>query len=89
MEYLDSPRARTGQKPRRTDYREILSPSEFALFAKLRELRKWLAAQEGVPVYAVLTNEQMAALGRANVPGRNTRFPHIRHAADWPGSQAR
>jgi hypothetical protein len=36
----------------RVDYREILSPDDFAVFATLRSLRKDLAEQEGVPIYA-------------------------------------
>ncbi len=39
-----------------------MSAAEFALFAKLRNLRKTLAEGEGVPVYAVFTNEQLAAM---------------------------
>lgn len=46
----------------RVDYREVLSPEDFALFAKLRDWRKATAEQEGIPVYAVLTNEQLAAI---------------------------
>lgn len=46
----------------RVDYKEVLSPENFALFAKLRDWRKAVAEQEGIPVYAVLTNEQLAAI---------------------------
>ena len=46
----------------RVDYKEILSPEDFALFAKLRDWRKATAEQDGIPVYAVLTNEQLAAI---------------------------
>lgn len=48
----------------RVDYKEILSPEDFELFAKLRELRKELAAEEAVPVYAVCTNEQLAEIAK-------------------------
>lgn len=44
----------------RIDYREKLSPEEFAVFDRLRTLRKEVAEQHGVPVYAVFTNEQLA-----------------------------
>lgn len=44
----------------KVDYKEILSPREFSVFARLRELRKELAQQEAVPAYAVFTNEQLA-----------------------------
>ena len=36
----------------------------FTVFARLRELRKDLANKEGVPVYAVFTNEQLAEIAR-------------------------
>lgn len=37
---------------------EILPPEQFAVFARLRDVRKRLAEVHGIPVYAVLTNEQ-------------------------------
>lgn len=46
----------------KVDYREVLSEADFAVFSRLRELRKQVAEQEAVPVYAVFTNEQMAAM---------------------------
>lgn len=55
----------TGKK--RLDYREILPASEFQTFVKLRDLRKQLADQDGVPPYAVFTNEQLADMVRRNV----------------------
>jgi len=54
-------------KPGKIDYREVLSESEFKVFAKLRTLRKSLAEQEGVPAYALFTNEQLAAMVRQRV----------------------
>lgn len=51
----------------KVDYREVLSPEDFAVFAKLRELRKNLAADEAVPVYMVFTNEQLAEMVRNRV----------------------
>jgi superfamily II DNA helicase RecQ len=44
------------------DYKQVLSETDFALFAALRDLRKQLAMAEGVPVFAVFTNEQLAAI---------------------------
>jgi superfamily II DNA helicase RecQ len=43
------------------DYKEILNEKDFAVFAKLRELRKALAEKEGIPAYSIFTNEQLAA----------------------------
>jgi superfamily II DNA helicase RecQ len=49
------------------DYREVLSPEAFALFAKLRTLRKELSEKEGVPAYTLFTNEQLADMVRKRV----------------------
>lgn len=46
----------------KVDYREVLNEDDFAVYAKLRALRKVLAENEGVPAYAVFTNEQMAEM---------------------------
>ncbi len=51
-----------GTARKRIDYKEVLTPEQFAVFARLRDLRKELAAEEGVPAYAVFTNEQLAAM---------------------------
>lgn len=53
-----------GRKP---DYREVLNEADFAVFARLRALRKSIAEAEGVPPYAVFTNEQLAAMVTARV----------------------
>ena len=52
---------------RRVDYREVLSEADFAVFARLRELRKSIADAEGVPPYAVFTNEHVASMVRGKV----------------------
>lgn len=49
-------------KRTRVDYRERLSDEEFAAFSRLRDLRKTWADAEGVPVYTVFTNAQLAAI---------------------------
>ena len=46
----------------RVDYREVLNVAEYALFDKLRTVRKDTAEKAGIPVYAVFTNEQLAAM---------------------------
>lgn len=52
------------QKSGRVDYREVLPPEQFTVFARLRDVRKRLAEEHGIPVYAVFTNEQLAAIVR-------------------------
>jgi superfamily II DNA helicase RecQ len=56
-----SDNATNGRAPR-IDYREILSPSDFELFARLRIWRKETAEREGIPSYGVFTNEQLAKI---------------------------
>jgi superfamily II DNA helicase RecQ len=46
----------------RIDYKTILSPDEFTIFSLLRDLRKELSQQEGVPVFALFNNEQLAQM---------------------------
>lgn len=46
----------------KVDYREVLNDQDFAVFAKLRTLRKDVANENGIPAYAVFTNEQLAAM---------------------------
>ncbi len=47
---------------KKTDYKEILSEGEFAIFSKLREARKTIAANDAVPAYAVFTDEELASI---------------------------
>jgi len=51
-----------GNKRERIDYKEVLGESDFACYAQLRDLRKMLSEQEGVPAYALFTNEQLAEM---------------------------
>ena len=67
IDYLDSSSAvaseKNGSGPRaKIDYKEILSPEEFAVFAQLRQLRKEISQREAVPVYTIFTNEQLAQM---------------------------
>jgi hypothetical protein len=48
----------------KVDYREILSAEDFAIFSKLRDIRKRLAEENGLPVYAISTNEQLAEIAK-------------------------
>jgi superfamily II DNA helicase RecQ len=54
----ETPRGRKSK----VDYREVLSERDFATYAALRSLRKDLAERDGVPAYALFTNEQLAAM---------------------------
>lgn len=48
----------------KVDYREVLSPEDFIRFAKYRDIRKELATQQGIPAYAVFTDDELAQMAR-------------------------
>lgn len=50
------------QNTPRIDYREVLNDQEYAAFEHLRQLRKTIAEQQGIPAYAVFTNEHLAGM---------------------------
>lgn len=56
-----------GSGSSRVDYKEVLNEEDFARFADLRQWRKEVAQAEGVPLYAVFTNEQLAAIVQQRV----------------------
>jgi superfamily II DNA helicase RecQ len=51
----------------RVDYRELLSAEEFATFSRLRTERRRIAEAEGVPVYTIFSNAQLADMVRKRV----------------------
>lgn len=55
---------RRGESGTRVDYKQVLSEGDFKVFAALRVMRKATAEREGLPVYAVFTNEQLAEVAR-------------------------
>lgn len=50
------------QAEAKVDYREVLNAEDFQVFSRLRDERKKIAEAEGVPVYAVFTNAQLAEI---------------------------
>ena len=51
----------------KVDYRQVLDEATFQRFSKLRELRKQLAQDEGVPAYAVFTDEELSNIAKLEV----------------------
>lgn len=71
VEYIEGGDAVKGKAQKgnsqRIDYREKLSEADFEIFRQLRDLRKSLAERDGVPVYTVFTNAQLAAIVEGRV----------------------
>ena len=61
VKYLDE----TPQgKIQKVDYREVLDEATFQRFAEMRKVRKQLAQDEGIPAYAIFTDEELAGLAK-------------------------
>ena len=52
------------EKAKKVDYKQVLDEATFKKFSRLREIRKKVAADEGVPAYAVFTDEELAGLAK-------------------------
>lgn len=59
VSYLDET---TGGSKERVDYRQLLEPDAFNRFARMRELRKKIAQEDGVPAFGIFTDAELAAL---------------------------
>lgn len=51
-----------GSRDNRIDYRKVLSPTEFSIYMKLRDVRKVLSEEEAQPVFGIVSNAQMAEM---------------------------
>lgn len=51
----------------KVDYKAVLDGETFRIFAALRNWRKEAAGVQGVPIYTVATNEQLAEVARQRV----------------------
>ena len=71
--YASGGKGRDGRASK-IDYRDVLSPPEFAVYARMRALRKTLAEEQSVPPYALFNNEHLAKM----VQGRMTSLEDLR-----------
>lgn len=63
IKYLDDIAA--GERERqKIDYKQVLDEETFKRFARLREIRKRVAAEEGSPAFVVFTDEELAAFAK-------------------------
>lgn len=78
VDYLETSAPKANGPPaaaskKRVDYKERLRPEDFDVYLQLRNLRKELAAEDGLALYAVFTNEQLAQI----VEGRVRTKPEL------------
>lgn len=62
VRYIMQVNQQSPQIKAKKDYKEILSEEAFNRFNKLREIRKLLAQEDGVPAYAVFTDEELSIM---------------------------
>jgi superfamily II DNA helicase RecQ len=55
---------------KKVDYRELLSPEDFAVYARLRTLRNAIGERDGIPPYQIFANDQLAAMVQKRVHTR-------------------
>ncbi|MFN0130475.1 MAG: HRDC domain-containing protein [Verrucomicrobiales bacterium] len=67
VHYADTPTPAPASSGKKIDYKELLTPDQFAVFSRLRDERKKWAESEGVPVYTLFTNDQLADIVRLPV----------------------
>ena len=62
VRYIENAIPVPNNKKGKVDYRHVLDEATFKKFSKLREIRKKIAADEGVPAFAIFTDEELAGL---------------------------
>lgn len=71
IHYDEAPGARDSSAPQRElgkdriDYQQTLSEPDFALYVKLRDWRKAVAEEQGVPQFSIFHNATLAAIAQA------------------------
>jgi superfamily II DNA helicase RecQ len=63
VRYVDDVAAAEREKVK-VDYREVLDDATFKRFSALREIRKRVGQEDGVPAYAVFTDAELAELAK-------------------------
>jgi superfamily II DNA helicase RecQ len=56
----------TNENSKKIDYKNVLDETTFKKFSKLREIRKKVASEEGIPAYVVFTDEELSGLAKLN-----------------------
>lgn len=64
VKYLKGANRSDFQKKDKIDYKEVLSAEHFAVFSRLREIRKAIAQEDQVPAYVVFTNAELAEIAK-------------------------
>ena len=61
IKYLDEA---TGNDRQKIDYRDVLDTATFQRFSRMREIRKMLAQEDGVPPFAIFSDAELAEVAK-------------------------
>jgi len=64
ISYIDTAYKEFIKSNKKVDYREVLDDATFKKFSTMRALRKKIAADDGIPAFAVFTDEELAELAK-------------------------
>lgn len=73
------PAKKTAESSNRIDYRDVLSDSDFQIFRRLREIRKQRAQDDGIEVFNIFNNAQLAEM----VTERVTTEATLQSGGEW------
>ncbi len=63
VKYIGDSQVWTSNKQKeKIDYKNKLSAEQFDIFSQLRAIRKIFAAEEGLPAYAIFTDEELSLI---------------------------
>ncbi len=73
VKYMDRNfRTSSRKQNKKIDYKNILDEETFKKFCELRNIRKQVASENGVPAYAVFTDKELVELAKLNEITRNS-----------------
>ncbi len=64
VRYVERAYAEADKDGKKVDYRKVLDEATFEKFSKLREIRKKVAADEGISAFIIFTDEELAELAK-------------------------
>ncbi len=64
VRFIEKSFNQAGETKGKVDYKTVLDEATFQKFSKLREIRKKVAADEGIPAFAIFTDEELAGLAK-------------------------
>ncbi len=65
ISYLeDMPTVSSDKERPKIDYKQVLDEASYNWFSKMKEIRKQLANDDGIPAYAVFTDEELSNIAK-------------------------